>query len=67
MCYCVLCLEQVHISEFPLLSDMFTAAKPSRKRRWGSTSVREKPVLSINISTDSLRVQLLIVDIFTEL
>lgn len=41
-----------------LLSEMFTAAKPARKRRWGSTSGQQKPVQSINISTDSLRVRL---------
>jgi len=41
------------------LSDKFSAAKPVRKRRWGSTSVQHKPVLSVNISTDSLKVQLM--------
>lgn len=55
--------EYVYICEFPLLSDMYSAAKPARKRRWGSTSVQQqKPVASINISTDSLKVWLLTAD-----
>lgn len=51
--YCV-------ISEFPLLSDKFTAAKPVRKRRWGSTSGNQRPLLSVNISTDSLKVSVIV-------
>ena len=56
-------LEFIIISEFPLLSDKFTAAKPARKRRWGSTSLPHRPLLSVNISTDSLKVRLLVVHI----
>jgi len=57
----VYCFGVVFMSKFLLLSDKFTAAKPVRKRRWGSTSVLQRPILSVNISTDSLKVSLPIV------